>query len=299
MKTFNALLKRNIKMFFNDKAMFFTSLITPVILLVLYATFLGNVYRDSFLSSLPEGFSLDGKIIDGFVGGQLVSSLLAVCCVTVSFCSNMLMVQDKVSKARTDFEITPVKKSVLSLSYFTATFISTLIISIAASAVCLLYILKCGWYLSLSDILLMALDIVLLVLFGTAISSLINSFLKTQGQISAVGTIVSSGYGFISGAYMPISQFSEGLRNVISLLPGTYGTSLLRNHALGGVLREMKASGVPEEMLSGIRDSVDCNLYFFKNEVSIPVMYAVLGVSTVILIAAFVAITYKSAKKAK
>ena len=295
MKTFNALLKRNIKMFFNDKAMFFTSLITPVILLVLYATFLGNVYRDSFLSSLPEGFSLDGKIIDGFVGGQLVSSLLAVCCVTVSFCSNMLMVQDKVSKARTDFEITPVKKSVLSLSYFTATFI----ISIAASAVCLLYILKCGWYLSLSDILLMALDIVLLVLFGTAISSLINSFLKTQGQISAVGTIVSSGYGFISGAYMPISQFSEGLRNVISLLPGTYGTSLLRNHALGGVLREMKASGVPEEMLSGIRDSVDCNLYFFKNEVSIPVMYAVLGVSTVILIAAFVAITYKSAKKAK
>lgn len=299
MKTFNALLKRNIKMFFNDKAMFFTSLITPVILLVLYVTFLGNVYRDSFLSSLPEDFSLDGKIIDGFVGGQLVSSLLAVCCVTVSFCSNMLMVQDKVSRARTDFEITPVKKSVLSLSYFTATFISTLIISIAASAVCLLYILKCGWYLSLSDILLMALDIVLLVLFGTAISSLINSFLKTQGQISAVGTIVSSGYGFISGAYMPISQFSEGLRNVISLLPGTYGTSLLRNHALGGVLREMKASGVPEEMLSGIRDSVDCNLYFFKNEVSIPVMYAVLGVSTVILIAAFVAITYKSAKKAK
>ena len=152
MKTFNALLKRNIKMFFNDKAMFFTSLITPVILLVLYATFLGNVYRDSFLSSLPKGFSLDGKIIDGFVGGQLVSSLLAVCCVTVSFCSNMLMVQDKVSRARTDFEITPVKKSVLSLSYFTATFISTLIISIAASAVCLLYLLKCGWYLSLSDI---------------------------------------------------------------------------------------------------------------------------------------------------
>ncbi len=299
MKTFNVLLKRNIKMFFNDKAMFFTSLITPVILLVLYATFLGNVYRDSFLSSLPEGFSLDGKIIDGFVGGQLVSSLLAVCCVTVSFCSNMLMVQDKVSRARTDFEITPVKKSVLSLSYFTATFISTLIISIAASAVCLLYILKCGWYLSLSDILLMALDIVLLVLFGTAISSLINSFLKTQGQISTVGTIVSSGYGFISGAYMPISQFSEGLRNVISLLPGTYGTSLLRNHALGGVLREMKASGVPEEMLSGIRDSVDCNLYFFKNEVSVPAMYAVLGVSTIVLIAAFVTITYKSAKKAK
>lgn len=42
------LTKRNIKVYFSDKGMFFTSLITPIILLVLYATFLANVYRDSF-----------------------------------------------------------------------------------------------------------------------------------------------------------------------------------------------------------------------------------------------------------
>ena len=41
------LIKRNIKLFFKDKGMFFTSLITPAILLVLYVTFLGNVYRCS------------------------------------------------------------------------------------------------------------------------------------------------------------------------------------------------------------------------------------------------------------
>ena len=39
------LIKRNIKLFFKDKGMFFTSLITPAILLVLYVTFLGNVYH--------------------------------------------------------------------------------------------------------------------------------------------------------------------------------------------------------------------------------------------------------------
>ena len=48
------LIKRNIKLFFKDKGMFFTSLITPAILLVLYVTFLGNVYRDSFTSNLPN-----------------------------------------------------------------------------------------------------------------------------------------------------------------------------------------------------------------------------------------------------
>ena len=44
MTPFFSLVKRNTKLFFKDKGMFFTSLITPVILLVLYATFLAGVY---------------------------------------------------------------------------------------------------------------------------------------------------------------------------------------------------------------------------------------------------------------
>ena len=92
-----ALIRRNCKLFFKDKGMFFTSLITPVILLVLYATFLAKVYRDSFADAMPAGFAVDAALIDGTVGGQLVSSLLAVCCVTVAFCSNLLMVQDRIS----------------------------------------------------------------------------------------------------------------------------------------------------------------------------------------------------------
>ena len=111
------LIRRNSKLFFKDKAMFFTSLITPIILLILYTTFLGNVYKQSFLSAIPTGFELSEKLINAVVAGQLVSSLLAVCCVTVSFCSNMLMVQDKVSGARADLTVTPVKKSTLATVY--------------------------------------------------------------------------------------------------------------------------------------------------------------------------------------
>ena len=53
MTPLRVLIKRNCKLFFKDKGMFFTALITPVILLVLYATFLGNVYRNSFTAALP------------------------------------------------------------------------------------------------------------------------------------------------------------------------------------------------------------------------------------------------------
>ena len=289
MSTALALIKRNIKLFFKDKGMFFTSLITPAILLVLYATFLGNVYRDSFEMNLPDAMNLPEKLINGLVGGQLISSILAVSCVTVAFCSNFLMVQDKASGSIKDLRISPVKSSVLSLSYYIATLISTLLICLIATGVCLVYIAAVGWYMSVSDVLLLLVDVFLLVMFGTALSSIINFFLSSQGQISAVGTIISAGYGFICGAYMPISSFGEGLQKALSFLPGTYGTALVRTHSMQGALAEMENQGVPAEVINNIKDSLDCNLYFFEKQVDIPAMYCILGGTVFVLVAVYIA----------
>ncbi len=285
-----ALIKRNIKLFFKDKGMFFTSLITPAILLVLYATFLGNVYRDSFTLNLPETVKISENLIEGLVGSQLVSSILAVSCVTVAFCSNFLMVQDKANGTIKDLRISPVKSAALSMSYYIATLISTLMICFVATAICLGYVAIVGWYLSVTDVLLLFLDILLLVLFGTALSSIINFFLSTQGQISAVGTIISAGYGFICGAYMPISSFSDGLQKVISFLPGTYGTSLVRNHAMQGALDKLHSEGIPTEMIDQIKDSLDCNLYFFGTRVELPAMYLILTSTVIALIGIYILI---------
>lgn len=297
MNTVKMLIKRNIKLFFKDKAMFFTSLITPVILLVLYATFLSNVYTDIFHDSLAGAIEVSESLISGCVGGQLISSILAVSCVTVAFCSNMLMVQDKVTGVAKDFKTSPVNPSSLAVSYYLATLASTLIICFVATGICLLYIAAVGWYMSAVDVILLFADVILLVLFGTALSSIINFFLSTQGQISAVGTIVSSAYGFICGAYMPISQFGTGLQRVLSFLPGTYGTSLIRNHALRGVFEEMKSIGFPSEVIAAIRDSVDCNLYFFGNKVGLPVMYLILGGSVIALIGIYIVMNVIRGKK--
>lgn len=282
------LIRRNCRLFFRDKGMFFSSLITPIILLVLYVTFLGNVYRDSFAGALPEGFVIEDALLNATVGGQLISSLLAVCCVTVAFCSNLLMVQDRVSGARRDLAVSPVRPSTIAVAYFCASALATLLISLTALAVCLGYLAMAGWLLRASDVLFMLLDAALLTLFGVALSSCVNFPLRTQGQGSAVGTIVSAGYGFLCGAYMPISNFSSGLQKVLSFLPGTYGTSLLRNHALAGAYREMARVGFPAEVIEAIRDSIDCNLYFFGRSVSIGGMYAVLVGATLLLVGLYV-----------
>lgn len=298
MKTFFVMLKRNIKLFFNDKGLFFTSLITPLILLVLYATFLANVYTDTFKQVFDMmGESLPSDLLNGAVGGQLLSSLLAVSCVTVSFCSNMLMVQDKVNGARKDMLIAPVKRHVLALSYFTASAFATLIICFIALGAGLIYIAVTGWFMSFADVLFLILDVLILVLFGTALSSVINFFLSSQGQISAVGSIVSSCYGFICGAYMPLSSFSQGLRDVLMFLPGTYGTSLIRNHSLGGVIREMTAQGFSEQAIKGLKDAIDCNIYFFETQVSVGVMYAVTCITVLLLIGGYVLINILTRKR--
>lgn len=288
MKTVGTLIKRNVKLFFKDKGTFITSLITPIILMVLYATFLYKVYEDSFTASLPEGIAFPGDTLQGLVGGLLLSSLLAVTPVTVSFCANLCMVADKVSGARGDIGISPIKPRFVALSYYISTVINGMIISLVATLLGCGYLAFTGWYLSVGDILCLLLDVSLLVLFGTALSSLICYPLTTQGQLSAVGSIVSSGYGFICGAYMPISSFSTGLRNALSFFPGTYGTSLLRNHALRGVSAELSAQGFPAEALDGILTVADCDLQFFGHSVEIWQMYLVVGLSVALLVGGYI-----------
>ncbi len=298
MNTVGGLIQRNVKLFFKDKGTFFTALITPIILLVLYVTFLYNVYADSFRSGVPEGVFFEPDTLDGLVGGLLLSSLLAVSAVTVPFCANLCMVADKVSGARGDLCVAPVKPYALAISYYIATVVNGLIISLVATALGCAYLAFTGWYLSFADVALLVLDVLLLTLFGTALSSLVCYPLTTQGQISAVGSIVSAGYGFICGAYMPMSQFSSGLRNALGFFPGTYGTSLIRNHALRGVCTELEVGqGFPAEAIDSIKNVADCNPQVFGYSVEIWQMYLILGLSVALLLGAYVLLNVLGEKR--
>ncbi|MVQ45988.1 ABC transporter permease [Roseburia intestinalis] len=291
MKAVISLMNRNRKLFFRDKGMFFSALITPFILIVLYATFLAKVYKDSFTSAFPEGFTIAEKLIDGTVASQLVAALLAVSCVTVTFCVNLTMVQDKVNGIRKDLNVSPISRSKIYLGYFLATVLNSLLVNGLALVIGLLYIGKMGWYLSFVDVLWIIIDEILLVLFGSTLSSIISYPLTTQGQMSAVGTIVSAGYGFICGAYMPISNFGSGLQKALSYLPGTYGTSLIKNHMLRGIFEEMESEKLPEELITAIRETLDCNPQFHGNVVNTTQMILIMAGSIVVFGAIFLLMT--------
>ena len=164
---------------------------------------------------------------------------------------------------------------------------------------CFIYMGATAWYMTAGDVFLLILDVFLLTLFGTALSSVINCFINTQGQASAVGTIVSAGYGFFCGAYMPIASLGDGMQKFVSLLPGTYGTSLVREHAMGSAIEAVKDLGAPSEVIDGIRNGVDCNMYFFGTHVSPAAKYLVLVLSIAVLIGVYVLINFLMSKRKK
>lgn len=301
MTALTGLIARNVKLYFKDKGLFFTSLITPMILLILFATFLAKTYKDSYQSMLSPlkaaGIEISEEWINGLAAAQIFSSLLAVSCVTVAFCSSILMVQDRVTGARTDLTVAPIRKSQLALSYYASTFFSTVLVCFGAIVLCLLYAHAEGWFYDGADILRILFNTLLLILFGTAFSCAVCVFLTSQGQITASGTIVSAGYGFLCGAYMPISQFGEGLRNALSVTPGICGTSLLRQSTMDPVFREIKSHSVPDEVVTSLRDALDCRLFVSGDALSESSMYGILLASTAVLLLIYILVIRLQKKK--
>lgn len=275
---------RNIKLYFKDKMTFLVSLITPLILLVLFIAFLKSTYEDSILSII-QGFDLDQSLIDAFTGGWLFSSVLATSCITIAFCSGMMVI-DKINRANIDFMVSPVKKSTLQLSYVLANLFSTFIITFVLLIVGLIYLACVGFYITFVDILLIVFGIIITSLFGTILANIIWTFTHSQGVVSGVCTLVSALYGFICGAYMPISAMGQGMQYFVSLLPGTYATVLFRQGFLNSVLNRMRET-LPQGMINGIASGFDVKMSFFGHDVSTLALILVISISTIVLLGVF------------
>ena len=58
---------------------------------------------------------------------------------------------------------------------------------------------------------------------------------------------------------------------------------MLKNHMLRGIFEEMSANGFPEEVVTAIGDSLDCNPVFSGHVVNVDQMIFIMVTSIVIL----------------
>jgi multidrug/hemolysin transport system permease protein len=292
-----SLTSRNITVFVKDKMFFFTSLITPLILLVLFVLFLKNVYVSSLEGVLAQfGLEVETNVAQSFANNWLLSSIFAASCVTMAFCIATIMVDDKTSGAINDINVSPVKHSVISLSYLLSTFITTVLFMFVVLAAGLIYLAATGFYLTAGDVFKCIASIILTCLFGSLLACIVMRYIKSQGATSAVATLVSSMYGFICGAYMPISSFPEAIRGFVMFIPGTYGSNIFRHAFLDSTIKAI--DGLTPAASKAVRDGFDINLYFFDNAISIEADFLILGLSCAALLGLYLLLTFISAKQA-
>ncbi len=193
-----------------------------------------------------------------------------------------------------DINVSPIKRTTVAVSYFISNFFVTFIVIVTIMLIGHIYLACVGWYIPVSDVFMILVDCICGILFGTLLAGIVESFISSQGGISAVSTLVSSMYGFICGAYMPFSQFSEGLRNFLGLLPGTYGVGIMRNHYMNGYIDEIVKGAtdptVADNLSKGLKDGFDANLYVFGNRIPLGAMYGILLGSCAVLLAVYIVI---------
>ncbi len=226
MGSLKALIKRNIKCYLRVKSNIFYSLLSVIIIVGLYLLFMSKSYTDSMESVLKQFGAVNYQWLSDSI---MLSGLIPVLSITVSLVVMGIIVEDKQNKISMDFMVAPISRNIWMLSYL---FASLIICSVASLGFIIfsdvyLFIVS-GYALSFLQ-LIKVLGITLLgLLFANIFMLFLISFAKNTSVVGAMGTIIGTLQGFISGCYMPLGMFPEGLRYVLYSLPFAQMSSLIR-----------------------------------------------------------------------
>ena len=295
-KTIFLLVKRGLKIFLKDKMTVFFSLLAPLIVLVLFVLFLREMQLSS-LKTAMEGAPVDEALLGAFIDGWMLAGVMAVSCITVSFSANNIMVQDKQRGVINDALASPVRRGVLTASYYVYNFIVTLVICAAVLAVGLIYLAISGWYLSFADVA----NIVALLLFSalsaTAISVFVCSFLKSESALGGLVGIMSAAIGFLCGAYFPLSMLSDWIGYAVLVIPGTYSAGLFRNFFMNGALEKIAQSAPGAE--TALKEGYSMQLDFFGTELGTGETYLIFAALTLVFVLLNVLVTVLKGRKTR
>ena len=306
MRGFLGLTKRNLLLFFKDKQSILFSLLTSMIVLALYLLFLKDTFvsaMDSAINQFPGLSSLiDKNDKDMFANLILLTGILGSAMITVPYNCLITLVKDRENKVDYDILATPLKRGQIILSYFVSAAFSSVILTGIILAIGLTTICMHGdIYLDTIDILKAFGVVALGSISATSIFMIVVLFLKSVSASGAFFGLLSAVSGFIIGAYIPISQFSEAIQTVCNIFPASQITIVLRNVLINGLLEHMNTSlnGVDQGMfVTSIKEIFSFKARLFDGFFDMSQMLVYIVVSIVICIVVQILVYSKTYKKA-
>jgi len=262
--------KRNLLVFFRDRAAVFYSLLASLIVIGLYALFLGNNMA-SYMSDLPNARQ--------FVDRWLVAGLVSITSISASMGAFGVMVDDKAKRIIKDFYTSPIRRWKLIGGYVFSAFIIGIILSVITLAVAQLYIVAQGGALmTLAEYGETLVVLVLSAFCNTTMVFFFAYFFSTESAFGTASTLLGTLIGFVTGIYIPIGELPNGVQWVIKLFPTSHAVVLLRQIMTDSLLAPYQAF-LPDSTLLAIKREL--GIVYFFGDTQLPSYASVLIVISV------------------
>ena len=302
MQGFIGLTRRNVKIYFKDITAVLFSLMSSIIVFVLYLLFLKGTFVDAIEGSMNGLESLVNKDdIEMFVNTILLVGIIGSATIMIPYNCLQTIVKDRERKVDCDILATPVKRSQVILSYLTAAVLSSFIMTASLLTLGLVILGFMGNMHITAAGIAAAYGVVFLgCLSSSALFMTVLIFFKSSSAAAAFFGILTAASGFVIGAYIPISQFSSTVQTVCNICPASQICALLRTALLSGIADKMNDSigGLDNGLfISSVKETMTFNCSVFGNQMSVNSMYIYVLVFTLVSLTAMVFLYTKVYKK--
>lgn len=278
------LIKRDMKIFLKDKVTVFFSLLSPLIVFMLYVLFLKDLQYDAITSTL-SGMNIASSLLEGFVDNWMIGGVLAVGCVSVSLSANSIMVADKTKGILADSIASPIKRSVVKISYYIFNFIVTVTIMFVVMLVCFIYLAASGGFrMSVGNVFALIGTLLLSAASATFVTVFITDFFKTEAALGAFNGVMSAMIGFIIGAYMPMNALPTAFQYISALFPATHSACMIRQFLMAETLNEIAVQVPVTELIDGLKEGYSMNLNFFGTIINADMMTVFIVCTTLLFV---------------
>ena len=271
---------RNLKVYFRDKISVFFSFLSVIIIISLYALFLGNVQVESIKSQVG-GINGIRYLVDSWIMAGVIASNT----VTVTLGALGTMVDDIQKDIFQDFMVSPINRRQIVAGYILSSLIVGITMSIVVFIAAELYIVAYGGKILSFNLTLKILGVILACVFSSAsMVFFVATFIKTNSAFGTVSTVIGTIIGFVAGIYIPIGALPEGVQKAVKILPISVGVTLLRQiftkDALSIVFKD-----APAEYLNSYMETQGIQIRISGNIVSERTIIAILIISGIIFFA--------------
>lgn len=282
------LIRRDLRIYFRDKASVFFSLLTVIITIGMYVLFLAELQVNTIKDALGD-YQVSNKNIDWIMNTWIIAGLLSIIPVTSSLAALSVMVQDREKKIMMDFKSMPMKQYKYPLAVIMSSTSVGTIMGVLGFTIYSIFIgIKVQKWFSVEQLFLTLGLIVLTSLMSSSLMGWFATFFKTSSGFTSLNIVVGTIIGFVNAVYVPIGVLPNYVKFISKLFPTAHVAMLFRNILMRDSM-DVMFKGAPADARKNYAEMYGIEFYnksqeAFPQSVSLGILISVTVISFILFI---------------